>query len=128
MKRNKILIIEDEPDVLTYFETFFKDNGFDTVSASDGRAGFELAKSEEPDLITLDITMPGQSGMGTYSRLKKDPGLSSIPIVVITATIDTLEDFRKQTEDLPDPEVFETKPVNLENLLEKISEILAGRH
>jgi CheY-like chemotaxis protein len=128
MRRNRILIIEDEPDVLTYFEAFFQDNGFDTLPASDARTGFKLARSEKPDLITLDITMPGQSGMGTYSRLKGDPDLSAIPIVVITATIDSLEDFRRQTDGLPDPDCFVSKPVSLSNLLEKISKILTDRH
>ncbi|MBW2489829.1 MAG: response regulator [Deltaproteobacteria bacterium] len=59
---NKILIVENEQDIIAYFETIFQDNGYDTVSAKGGMEGFERAKSEKPDLIALDITMPKQSG------------------------------------------------------------------
>lgn len=60
-KSKKILIVDDEEDVLTYFEAIFNDDGYDTILARDGIKGFEVAKSEIPDLITLDITMPKQS-------------------------------------------------------------------
>ena len=68
----KILIVEDEQDILAYFEAIFQDNGYDTVSAKDGIEGFERAKSEKPDLIALDITMPKQSGLKIYRQFK-DP-------------------------------------------------------
>ena len=62
----KILIIDDELDILSYFEAIFQDNGYDAVSAMNGVVGFDLAKSEKPDLMTLDITMPTQSGLKLY--------------------------------------------------------------
>ena len=66
--KKKILIVDDEQDVLAYFEAVFQDSGYDTVLARDGFEGFELAKSEKPDLITLDITMPEHSGYHHYRR------------------------------------------------------------
>ena len=62
MSRKKVLVIDDEPNVVTYIETLLQDNGYDTVSAPDGEVGLEMAKKERPDLITLDITMPKKSG------------------------------------------------------------------
>ena len=56
--RKKVLVLDDEPNVVAYLETLLQDNGYDTVSAGDGREGMEKARSEKPDLITLDILMP----------------------------------------------------------------------
>ena len=125
-KKNKILIIEDEPDILTYFEALFQDHGYQTESALDGKTGFALAKSRKPDLITLDITMPNQSGMGVYRRFKDDSDLAFIPIVVITATINSMNSFREKFVDLPGPEGFLTKPIDIKKLLEAVSNILSG--
>jgi len=59
-----ILVVDDEPDVVAYLRTFLEDHGFYVVFAENGRTGFEKAKTENPDLITLDITMPEESGVG----------------------------------------------------------------
>ena len=126
--KNRILIIEDEPDVLIYFEALFQDNGYDTISAADGETGFALAQSSAPDLITLDITMPGQSGMSTYCRFRTDPDLIDIPIVIITATVDSMENFHNQMKDFPAPDGFVTKPVDTKTLLKKISTIFRDHH
>ncbi len=120
----RILVIEDEPDVLTYFEAFFQDNGYDTMSAGDGKTGLDLARAYKPDLITLDITMPGQSGMNIYRQLKSDADLFAIPIVIITATIDNAEMFRIQMREFRAPDGFVTKPVDTGKLLKIISDIL----
>jgi len=60
--KKKILIIDDEKHVVTYLETLLQDNGYDTISAYDGKVAMEKVKSERPDLVCLDITMPVQSG------------------------------------------------------------------
>jgi len=92
----KILIVEDEQDILAYFEAIFQDRGYHTVSAKDGFEGIELAKSEKPDLITLDITMPKQSGLKLYRQLKDHPALKNIPVIVITAHDDFLGVFLEE--------------------------------
>ena len=125
-KRNKILIVEDEPDVLTYLETLFRDHGYDTIPASDGKEGFELAKTQKPDLITLDITMPGQSGIGTYCQYKNDSDLNNIPVVIITATTDSIKSYHERLKGIPYPEGFVPKPIKPEELLKKISSILSN--
>ena len=65
----KILIVDDEPDVITYLETFFHDQGYGTLSAQDGKVGFAKARAEHPDLITLDISVPEESGVKMFRQL-----------------------------------------------------------
>jgi len=121
----KILIVEDEQDILTYFEAIFQDNGYDTVSAKDGIEGFELAKSEKPDLITLDITMPKQSGLKIYRQFKDYPELKNIPVILITAHDDFLGIFLNDLKEYAPPEGIFYKPIDSRRILKLIAEILS---
>lgn len=122
----KILIIEDEEDIIAYFETIFQDSGYDTVSAKDGFEGFELAKSEKPDLITLDITMPKRSGLKIYRKVKEHPSLKNIPVIIITAHDEFqgifLDDFKKYAP----PEGIFYKPIDPKGVLKLTEELLSG--
>ena len=80
----KILILEDEESVLTYLQTLLEDNGYDTVTAMDGEEGLDKARSERPDLVTLDISMPKKSGISFYRTLREEEGLKHIKVVVVT--------------------------------------------
>jgi CheY-like chemotaxis protein len=128
--RKKILILDDEPNVVTYMETLLQDNGYDTVSAGDGSEGMERVRSEKPDLITLDISMPKKSGVRFYRELKEDPDLAAIPVVVVTAITGyggKPEDFQKfisSRKHLPPPEGFAPKPIDRDELLKAIGELL----
>lgn len=121
----KILIVEDEQDVLAYFEAIFQDNGYDTVLARNGIEGFELAKSEKPDLIALDITMPGQSGMKTYRQYKRHPALKDIPVIIITAVNDSFKSLLDELNGFSTPEAFFNKPIDPEELLKVVAGILS---
>jgi CheY-like chemotaxis protein len=117
-----ILVVDDEPDVVTFLTTFLEDQGFKTVSARDGSAGLALARKHQPDLITLDITLPGRSGVGVYSDLKKDPTLAEIPVFIITGVVE----FRQLMyhRDMAAPDGYMEKPINTELLLLQIRRIL----
>jgi CheY-like chemotaxis protein len=80
----KILIIDDDPMVVTYLKTLFEDNGYETVTAVDSSQGLELVRREKPDLITLDLEMPGEWGPRFYRKLRQDKLLRDIPILVIS--------------------------------------------
>ncbi|MGB2688706.1 MAG: response regulator [Desulfobacterales bacterium] len=121
----KILIVEDEQDILAYFEAIFQDNGYDTVSAKDGIEGFELGKSEKPDLITLDITMPMQSGLKIYRQFKDHPELKNIPVIIITAHNDFLGIFLDDLKEYARPESIFYKPIDPRRILKLIAEILS---
>jgi CheY-like chemotaxis protein len=121
--KNKILIVDDEPDVLDYLVAIFEDNGYEVVSASGGKEAYELARSNKPTLITLDITMPDQSGVRTYRNIKNNPELNGIPIIVLTATVNSAQSFLELLNGFPGPEGFLNKPIDTKELI-KLTETL----
>ena len=129
--RRTILVVDDEPHVVAYLEMLLQDQGYETVSAADGREGMEKAKEQTPDLICLDITMPEESGVRMYRNLKEDPQLASIPVLVVTAVTglggdpEPFKNFLSTRKSLPPPEGFFSKPIDREKFLAKVSEVLA---
>jgi len=122
MSKGRILVIDDEPDIVEFLTTLFRDHGFETLSAHDGEAGMELARAHTPDLITLDITMPGKSGLAVFKDLRSDPRLCRLPVYIITG----VSEFRQMVysrSSLP-PEGYMEKPIDPEVLLRDIEKIL----
>ncbi|MCK5783373.1 MAG: response regulator [Desulfobacterales bacterium] len=124
--QKKILIVEDEPDVMTYLSAIYEDNGYTTVQATDGIEGFNMAKSEKPDLISLDIAMPNQTGVRTYREYKQDPDLKDIPVIIITAVGDDFRRYLAKLKGFQKPEGFMNKPIDENRLLKMVADILAG--
>jgi CheY-like chemotaxis protein len=118
----KILIIDDEPDVVSYLSAFLEDEGFQVSTAGNGPDGLTRAREQAPDLITLDITMPGMSGIEVLTSLRRDDHLNCIPVIIITGvtSFDKLTDYR----DVRAPEGFMQKPIDLVQLLSTIEGIL----
>jgi len=91
----KILIVDDEPDIITFLSALLEENGYESVSAKDGTEGLELLRKEKPDLVLLDLMMPKKSGITMFQELRKDPELSDIPVIVVTGVSEvTGVDFR----------------------------------
>lgn len=124
-QKQKILVVDDEQDVLVYLSTLFEDNGYETVTAENGIEALELSKTEHPDLITLDITMPEQSGIKTYRYLKNDPQLQDIPVIIITAIGDPIKSVLNEFAAFPEPEGFVSKPIDTEELISMADNILS---
>ncbi|MBU1193341.1 MAG: response regulator [Proteobacteria bacterium] len=82
--KKKILVVDDDPNILDYLESLFSDNGYDVVAARDAKEGLEMAKKDVPDLITLDIEMPGDWGPRFYRQMIQEPGLKNVPVIVIS--------------------------------------------
>jgi len=80
----KILIIDDDPVIVKYLQAIFSDNGYATCSASSSMEGLEVVRREKPDLITLDLQMPGEWGPRFYRKLRKDKEVREIPVIVIS--------------------------------------------
>ncbi len=124
--KKKILIVDDEADVRTYLQTLFEDAGYETALAADGRECMEAVRASRPDLITLDMTMPEQSGVKTYRELKeKNPELTDIPVIVITAIGDEMGRFLGTRKQIPKPDGFMAKPIDQERLLEMVNSLLS---
>lgn len=82
--KKKILVVDDDPNILDYLESLFKDNGYDVVAARDAKEGLEIAKKDVPDLITLDIEMPGDWGPRFYRQMIQEKALKNVPVIVIS--------------------------------------------
>jgi CheY-like chemotaxis protein len=130
--KKKILVLDDEPDVVTYLVSLFEDNDYAVVSAKDGNEGLEKARAERPDLITLDISMPEKSGIRFYRELRADSDLNAIPIVIVTGvsstqdggTGDDFKRFLEKQKHLRPPDGFIMKPIEKEELLDTVKKLL----
>jgi len=122
-----VLIVDDEPDVVTYLKTLLEDNGYRTLSATDGERGLELARKCNPQLICLDISMPAPSGVRVYRELRGDPGLAAIPVVMVTGVPRQFEDFISRRRQVPPPDGYIAKPFDPEELLALVGRLLAAR-
>ena len=80
----KILVIDDEPHIVKYLTTFLQDSGYETCSAANGEEGFEVLKREKPDLITLDLQMPNETGTRFYRNMIKSKEFRDVPVIVIS--------------------------------------------
>ena len=85
MGNAKILIVDDEEDIVELVRYNLTREGFDTLSAVSGETALKLVRNEAPDLIVLDLMLPGVDGLEVTRRLKGDPNLRNIPIVMLTA-------------------------------------------
>lgn len=85
MANSKILVVDDEPDVVTMLERILKAEHYDVIRAYDGISALDLAGSERPDLILLDIMMPMMSGYEVCEQLKANPLTQPIPVVCLTS-------------------------------------------
>ncbi len=122
----KILIVDDEPDVVTYLKAFLEDNGFETLEAENGKIGMEKAVKDKPDLITLDITMPEESGVRMFRDLQEKDATKDIPVIIITGVSMEFKKFIQTRKQVEPPTAYFEKPIKREELLKKIKEILGA--
>ncbi|MGD8360733.1 MAG: response regulator [Gemmatimonadota bacterium] len=119
-----ILVVDDDPDARDFFVTVLEDHGYATVSARDGNEALDRIGDALPDLVTLDITMPEKSGVGVYRKLREDEGLRDIPVIIITGVSDDFKHFISTRRQVPPPEGYLSKPVEPDQLLEKVRELV----
>lgn len=120
----RILIVDDEPGSREVLEAMVTQAGFDVAQVADGPAALTHIAETPPDLILLDVLMPGMSGLEVCQRLKRDPATSAIPIIVVTAVgeMAVKEDaLRSGADD------FLTKPVQSDDLQARVSAMLKVR-
>ncbi|MEF2146607.1 MAG: response regulator [Desulfovibrionaceae bacterium] len=80
----KIMVVDDDQNIVDYLVTLFEDNGYETCSATDGVEALVVMKDEKPDLITLDLEMPDEWGPRFYRKFNQDPELKDTPVIVIS--------------------------------------------
>ncbi len=125
-EQKKILVVEDEPDEVSYLSALFADHGFGVISAGNGQEGFEKAKSQHPDLITLDISMPEESGVRMFRDLQNDPATAAIPVIIVTGVSHEFKRFIETRRQVHPPVGYFDKPPDRDQLLAKIDEVLGS--
>jgi CheY-like chemotaxis protein len=113
----KILIIDDDPNIVDYLVSLFEDNDYVTCSAGNAQDGLEIAKKEIPDLITLDLEMPGDWGPRFYRKMSQEKELKNIPVIVISGLSGSEHAIGKAVANI-------TKPFDREELLRIVRETL----
>jgi CheY-like chemotaxis protein len=127
-----VLIVDDEPAIVSYLEMILQDNGYATLTAENGREGMEMVRKEKPDLVTLDISMPESSGTRLYKDLKTDPELKSIPVVIVTGVTGlggdehAYEKFISNRRLVPAPEGYFPKPIDRDEFVAAVNQLLAA--
>jgi CheY-like chemotaxis protein len=125
MAENKtVLIVDDEPDVVTWISTLLEDNGYSTVSAQNGEEALNRIKEARPDLVTLDISMPGTSGVRFYRDMKENDEWKTVPIVVVTGISDDFKQFISTRRQVPPPEGYISKPIEEKEILDLVKKLI----
>lgn len=119
MANKKILIIDDEPEMVELMKIRLEANKFDVITASEGSEGLEKLRKEKPDLVLLDIMMPNMDGYLFAREVKKDPAIAGVPIIVVTAKPGMKYLF--EAEGIKD---YMVKPFESKELLDKINKYL----
>jgi two-component system phosphate regulon response regulator PhoB len=117
----RILIVEDEQDIADLIGFNLQRAGFEVFKAHDGIAGTETALRERPDLIVLDLMLPGRDGYGVFRELKRDPRTVGIPVIMLTAraqTEDRIQGLEAGADD------YLTKPFSPKELLLRVQAVL----
>lgn len=123
-QKKRILVIDDDPNHVTFITVLLEDSGYAATSAADGVEGLELARADPPGLILLDITMPKKSGVKFYREVRADPVLREIPVVMVTGVMKQFEHFIHTRSQVPPPDGYFAKPVDRDELLQCIARLL----
>jgi two-component system alkaline phosphatase synthesis response regulator PhoP len=121
----KVLVVDDDEEIRTFLTTLFADEGAMVFEAGDGLEALAMAERKKPDLITLDLSMPGRDGIDTFCDLRKNPVTGEIPVCIITGH----PEFRKVIYDRPvsPPEGFIDKPCQPDHVVDTARRILGLR-
>lgn len=119
--KDRILVVDDDPDILQFVEMNLDMEGFETHTAESGRIALEIARERPPDLILLDVMMPELDGLTVLRRLRSSPATASIPVVLLTAK--ALAEDRVRGLDLGADDYI-TKPFDIEELLARVKAVL----
>ncbi len=117
----KILLVEDNDMNRIVISRQLMRKGFDIVEATDGQAGIDLAFSEQPDLVLMDLSLPILDGLDAVAHIRANENTADLPIIALTASDDDADRERAISAGCDD---FDTKPVEIERLLEKINDLV----
>jgi twitching motility two-component system response regulator PilH len=117
-----VLIVDDSPTEVHVLGGYLKKHGFEIATAADGREGIDRARELKPDLVLMDVVMPGMNGFQATRQMSKDPEIASIPVIMVTTKgleTDKIWGMRQGAAD------YLVKPVTEAQLVEKVRAALA---
>jgi len=122
----KILLVDDDPDFVEATRTVLESVPYEVIVAYDGDEGLVKVKEEQPDLILLDIIMPTQDGFHVCEKLKSDPDLWHIPVIMLTSLSQQISQTTYSLQDgmMLEADDFIDKPVRPQELLARIARLL----
>jgi len=120
-RRKKILVVDDERDLCELVAMNLQRNGYETITAHDGPTGLDLARKQKPDLVVLDVMMPGLSGRDVTNALRADPETVSMPIVMLTAKTDETDIIVGLSLGADE---YVTKPFSMKVLMARVAAVL----
>lgn len=118
-----VLVVDDEPNIVLSLEFLMEQAGFQVTTAEDGEQALESVKHAQPDLILLDISLPGISGFDVLEQLRGQPDTASLPIIMLTAHGREVEREKGMALGADD---YITKPFSTQTLVEKVKALLNG--
>ena len=130
MRKKIAVIIDDEMDMTNYLSSILEDHDFEIFTANDGKSGEMLIREKSPDIILLDIMMPGRSGAQLMAKLRGDQATKDIPLVMVTGIKDELNiDWASIADNLKarKPDGFIEKPIDAKRLMKVVNDVLAGK-
>lgn len=120
MRTRKVLLVEDNVSVRELLRVLLETEGYEIVEATDGSDGLAQAEESLPDLMILDLMMPGLDGESVLSRLKAHPQLSEVPVLVVSGKYESLGRLRDQ---LGEENVF-PKPFEPSKMMDRIGDLI----
>lgn len=120
---NKILVADDEEEIIELIATAFERDGYSVVSVTHGSRLISMIKIEKPDILILDLLLPGTDGYSLQLQLAQDEFTKDLPVIVMTA----LPAARALFEKIEQVKMFVTKPFEVDVLVEKVKEILGTK-
>ena len=145
----RVLVVDDDENTRRFLSVALEANGYEAVTAEDGDDGFQKVQDEKPDLILLDVMMPKKTGFVLFKQLRRKDEFKDIPVIMLTAVAEVLEEDESQAEGetterpfdslrdslrkaiakmrdegLVRPEVFMDKPIDPENLIEEVRRLI----
>lgn len=126
----RVLVVDDEMDLRTFISTVLESSGYKAVVAENGEQGMAKVREKKPDMITLDVMMPKESGIKMYRDIKTNPEYQAIPVLIISGLAKktflhsqkVLDRFKNQA--VPEPDGYIEKPPEPEELLDEVRRIL----
>jgi DNA-binding response OmpR family regulator len=146
----KVIVIDDDENAVKFLSVLLEENGYEPLSARDGREGMQKIRANPVDLIVLDVMMPGKTGFVMFKELKRDAKLRDLPVLMLTAVAASLEDLDAKAADTHErpydslrealrqgikemreegdvrPEMFVDKPVDPDGFIAKVRKLIGS--